>query len=102
MLTVSRSQLTVPRTALITPTSQIVPDTYPAGLGEPLNLILSSDSDAAVLTNTADNGGFLNYALSLNFGSECSQPQPGTGQQANLGDGAGPSTRASLSVFSLI
>lgn len=37
--------------------------TYPAGLGEPLNVILSGDSDAAVLVKSVDDGGFLNYML---------------------------------------
>lgn len=37
--------------------------TYPAGMGEPLNVILSGDSDAEVLVKSADDGGFLNYML---------------------------------------
>jgi hypothetical protein len=40
-----------------------VNNTYPAGLGEPLNIILSGDSDDDVLVQSADNGGFLNYML---------------------------------------
>lgn len=42
---------------------QWVNNTYPAGLGEPLNIILSGDSDDDVLVQSADNGGFLNYML---------------------------------------
>lgn len=37
--------------------------TYPAGMGEPLNVILSGDSDAEVLVKSVDDGGFLNYML---------------------------------------
>lgn len=43
--------------------SQWVNNTFPAGLGEPLNIILSGDSDDDVLVQSADNGGFLNYML---------------------------------------
>lgn len=32
-------------------------------MGEPLNVILSGDSDAEVLVKSADDGGFLNYML---------------------------------------
>ena len=42
---------------------QIVNGTYPAGLGEPLNVILSAESDAAVLETSLDHGGFLNFML---------------------------------------
>lgn len=42
---------------------QIVNGTYPAGLGEPLNVILSGDSDDEVLAKSLDDGGFLNYML---------------------------------------
>ena len=38
-------------------------NTYPAGLGEPLNIILSGDSDDDVLVQSTENGGFLNYML---------------------------------------
>jgi len=43
-----------------------VNNTYPAGLGEPLNIILSGDSDDDVLVQSTDNGGFLNYMLYAN------------------------------------
>ena len=42
---------------------QIVNGTYPAGLGEPLNVILSADSDKEVLVKSLNDGGFLNYML---------------------------------------
>jgi hypothetical protein len=40
-----------------------VPNTFPAGLGEPINMILSGHSDEAVLVDSEDNGGFRNYML---------------------------------------
>ncbi|ORX36806.1 hypothetical protein BD324DRAFT_469705 [Kockovaella imperatae] len=67
----------------------IANDTTPPGLGEPLNLILSADSDAAVLVHSASNGGFLNYMLSTNLGEECLGQHLGAYQLANLGDGKG-------------
>lgn len=66
-----------------------VNNTYPAGLGEPLNIILSGDSDDDVLVQSADNGGFLNYMLSANLGEECLTLKLGSSQRANLGDGKG-------------
>ena len=42
---------------------QIVNGTYPAGQGEPLNVIISAQSDADVLARNSDQGGFLNYML---------------------------------------
>lgn len=43
--------------------NQWVNNTFPAGLGEPLNLIVAGDSDPDVLALSKDNGGFLNYML---------------------------------------
>ena len=40
---------------------QNVPGTFPEGLGEPLNAILSGNSDPAVLVDQQDNGGMRNY-----------------------------------------
>lgn len=37
------------------------------GLGEPVNVIVSGNSDSQVLSAE----GFYNYALSLEFGTEC-------------------------------
>lgn len=42
---------------------QIVNNTYPPGLGEPLNAIVSADSDPAVLVDSLYDGGFQNYML---------------------------------------
>lgn len=67
----------------------IVNNTYPAGLGEPLNVIVSGDSDDEVLVKSTDNGGFLNYMLSAGLGEECLGQSLGSDQGANLGDGLG-------------
>ncbi|WVQ82204.1 hypothetical protein IAT38_004332 [Cryptococcus sp. DSM 104549] len=67
----------------------IVNGTYPAGLGEPLNVILSADSDAAVLEKSTEKGGFLNYMLTAGLGEECLGQHLGSDQSANLGDGQG-------------
>ncbi|KAH7920591.1 hypothetical protein BV22DRAFT_1020919 [Leucogyrophana mollusca] len=66
-----------------------VQDTYPAGLGEPINVIISAYSDAAVLQSTADNGGLINYYQSMGFSTECLGQHSGDNQGANLGDGNG-------------
>ena len=39
------------------------PNTYPSGLGEPLNVIISGNSDDLVLVDSENNGGFRNYFL---------------------------------------
>lgn len=44
-------------------THQVVNNTYPPGLGEPINVILSADSDPAVLVDSLYDGGFQNYML---------------------------------------
>ncbi|WWC61719.1 uncharacterized protein I303_104304 [Kwoniella dejecticola CBS 10117] len=67
----------------------IVNGTYPAGLGEPLNVILSADSDKEVLVKSLDDGGFLNYMLVAGQGEECLGQHLGSDQSANLGDGKG-------------
>ncbi|KAK4702447.1 hypothetical protein P7C70_g3777, partial [Phenoliferia sp. Uapishka_3] len=59
--------------------------TYPAGLGEPINGVLSSDSDAYVLTNA----GFLDWGVSVGYGGSCLGQMGGNPQAANLGDGNG-------------
>ncbi|KAG9096262.1 hypothetical protein FRC06_008861 [Ceratobasidium sp. 370] len=63
--------------------------TFPAGLGEPLNVILSAKSDSAVLVDREDKGGLRNYFLSMDFSGECLGQHLGSDQQANLGDGKG-------------
>ncbi|KAJ7188399.1 hypothetical protein C8R46DRAFT_1205554 [Mycena filopes] len=54
-------------------------------LGEPLNVIISGLSSAAVLTD----GGFLNFARAIGFSTECLGQHIGGPQTANLGDGNG-------------
>ncbi|OCF43139.1 hypothetical protein I317_02983 [Kwoniella heveanensis CBS 569] len=67
----------------------IVNGTYPAGLGEPLNIILSADSDKEVLVKSTEDGGYLNYMLIAGQGEECLGQHLGSDQSANLGDGKG-------------
>ncbi|KAJ3979533.1 hypothetical protein F5890DRAFT_1469356 [Lentinula detonsa] len=57
-----------------------------AGLGEPLNVIISGQSSPNVLDAT---GKFLNYANAIGFSYECLGFHIGNPQQANLGDGRG-------------
>ncbi|KAG2138604.1 uncharacterized protein EDB93DRAFT_1322318 [Suillus bovinus] len=66
-----------------------VQDTYPAGLGEPINVIISAYSDSQVLQNTLDNGGLINYFQSFGFSTECLGQTDSSEQMANLGDGNG-------------
>ncbi|KZV95485.1 hypothetical protein EXIGLDRAFT_735208 [Exidia glandulosa HHB12029] len=66
-----------------------VPGTFPEGLGEPLNVVISGNSDAAVLVDSPQNGGLRNYWLSLRFAGECLGQHLGSDQAANLGDGNG-------------
>ena len=42
---------------------QTVPGTFPAGLGEPLNVIISGNSDSDVLKDQETDGGLRNYFL---------------------------------------
>jgi len=72
----------------------IVNGTYPAGLGEPLNVILSAESDSAVLVPSLFDGGYLNYMLSTFLANECLGAHMGSDQLANLGDGRGNVTQA--------
>lgn len=60
-------------------------DSVGGDLGEPLNVIISGLSSAAVLTDD----GFLNYARSIGFSIECFGIHLGAPQTANLGDGNG-------------
>ncbi|THV02350.1 hypothetical protein K435DRAFT_653408 [Dendrothele bispora CBS 962.96] len=64
-----------------------VPDTFPPGQHEPVNLIISGDSDSDVLQDTSE--GLHNYFLSLSFSGECFGQHQGNRQQADLGDGKG-------------
>ncbi|KAF8322092.1 hypothetical protein DL93DRAFT_2151979 [Clavulina sp. PMI_390] len=56
-----------------------------AGLGEPLNIIISALSSPEVLTNK----GLENWARSIAFSTECLGFHLGNPQTANLGDGLG-------------
>ncbi|KAF9240218.1 hypothetical protein BU15DRAFT_61551 [Melanogaster broomeanus] len=66
-----------------------VQGTDPPGLGEPLNVIISAYSDSAVLHNTVNNGGLINYYQSFGFSTECLGQHSGSDQAADLGDGNG-------------
>ncbi|KAF9067748.1 hypothetical protein BDP27DRAFT_873907 [Rhodocollybia butyracea] len=57
-----------------------------AGLGEPLNVVISGLSDSDVLDVL---GGFYNYAHAIGFSYECLGIHIGDPQQANLGDSRG-------------
>lgn len=66
-----------------------VNNTFPAGLGEPINVVLLGTSDSAVLVDQQNDGGLRNYFLSIGFASECLGQHSGSDQAANLGDGHG-------------
>ncbi|KAG2046575.1 hypothetical protein BDR06DRAFT_899005, partial [Suillus hirtellus] len=66
-----------------------VQDTYPPGLGEPINVIISAYSDSQVLQDTTANGGLINYFQSFGFSTECLGQTDPSEQTANLGDGNG-------------
>lgn len=66
-----------------------VSGTFPPGQGEPLNTIITGNSDARVLVDSTDNGGLLNFFLSFGFATECLGQHSGALQAANLGDGNG-------------
>jgi len=83
------------------------------GMGEPLNAIISGNSDSRVLVNADVDGGLLNYFMfvaflagsfvprlidllasisrSFGFSGECLGQHSGSDQAANLGDGNGSS-----------
>ncbi|KAF8963025.1 hypothetical protein BDZ97DRAFT_1732534 [Flammula alnicola] len=67
----------------------LVPMTFPLGQGEPINAIISGNSDTRVLQDTETNGGLRNYFLSFGFSGECLGQHSGSDQEANLGDGNG-------------
>ncbi|GAA6061474.1 hypothetical protein JCM10212_002553 [Sporobolomyces blumeae] len=61
-------------------------NTYPEGLGEPINVVVSSDSDGLIMTDT----GFFDWSQSIQFSGEClGSTGSGAKQAANLGDGLG-------------
>lgn len=67
-----------------------VENTFPPGQREPVNIIISANSDPAVLLDSEDDGGLRNYWLSLQFSGECLGQHAGSNQQVDLGDGHGP------------
>ncbi|KAJ3752257.1 hypothetical protein EV360DRAFT_97492 [Lentinula raphanica] len=66
-----------------------VADTSPPGQQEPINLIISANSDAGVLKDGNVDGGLQTYFNSLGFAGECLGNHLGDDQAANLGDGNG-------------
>ncbi|KZV89882.1 hypothetical protein EXIGLDRAFT_720992 [Exidia glandulosa HHB12029] len=58
---------------------------YAWRIGEPLNVIISGQSHADVLSQT----GFVDYARSIGFSDECLGLHMGTVHEADLGDGMG-------------
>ncbi|KAJ7464970.1 hypothetical protein B0H11DRAFT_1870227 [Mycena galericulata] len=60
-------------------------DNAGAGVGEPLNVIISGHSTPSVLTNS----GFLGFAEAIGFAIECFGLHIGDPQSANVGDGNG-------------
>ncbi|KAF7789274.1 hypothetical protein EIP86_000215 [Pleurotus ostreatoroseus] len=60
-------------------------DVAGTGVGEPMNVVISGLSSPSVLTDD----GFINYARSLSFSTECLGIHLGDPQSANLGDGNG-------------
>lgn len=88
-LCASLSEVIINYSLICLPFLQQIPVTYPMGLGEPINAILSGNSDAAVLVDQMENGGLQNYFISIGFAGECLGQHSGSNQQANLGDGNG-------------
>jgi len=66
-----------------------VNNTFPPGLGEPINIVILASSSPAVLVDQQTDGGLRNYFLSFGFAGECLGQHSGSDQQANLGDGHG-------------
>ncbi|KAF8157955.1 hypothetical protein B0H34DRAFT_706920 [Crassisporium funariophilum] len=73
-----------------------IPVTYPMGQGEPLNAIITGNSDERVLKDIETDGGLRNYFLSLGFSGECLGQHAGSDQAANLGDGNGYKNETSV------
>ncbi|GAA5850483.1 hypothetical protein JCM8547_001888 [Rhodosporidiobolus lusitaniae] len=67
-------------------------NTYPAGLGEPINVVISAESDPLLMTDD----GFFDYSESLLFSHECLGQSDGERQAANLGDGNGEINQTTL------
>ncbi|BGP16408.1 hypothetical protein JCM10213_004036 [Rhodosporidiobolus nylandii] len=67
-------------------------NTYPAGLGEPINVVISAESDGLLMTDE----GFFDYAESLEYSGEFLGQTGGERQAANLGDGQGEINQTTL------
>ncbi|GAA6038153.1 hypothetical protein JCM8097_005764 [Rhodosporidiobolus ruineniae] len=67
-------------------------NTYPAGLGEPINVVVSAESDPLIMTDD----GFFDWSESIEFGHECLGQSDGERQAANLGDGNGEINQTTL------
>jgi len=66
-----------------------IPTDWTVGVGEPVNAILSANSDPQILIDQETNGGLRNYFLSFQFGAECLGQHEGSHQMIDLGDGNG-------------
>ncbi|VDC05539.1 unnamed protein product [Peniophora sp. CBMAI 1063] len=64
-----------------------VPDTN--GLHEPINIVISADSDDDVLNTNLTTGGSGTYFQSFGYSYECLGQHEGNHQSADLGDGQG-------------
>ncbi|KAF6755806.1 hypothetical protein DFP72DRAFT_895253 [Ephemerocybe angulata] len=71
-------------------------ETYPPNQGEPLNAVISGNSDERVLVDQEVEGGLRNYFLSLGFSGNCLGQKPDSFQAANLGDGNGDKNETSI------
>ncbi|GAA6017444.1 hypothetical protein JCM8202_005684 [Rhodotorula sphaerocarpa] len=67
-------------------------DTYPPGLGEPINVVVSADSDGVLMFDE----GFLDWSQSIQFSGSCLGQSQGARQAANLGDGNGTRNQTTL------
>lgn len=66
---------------------QMVENTWPAGLREPMNLIISANSDKRVLNPSTTDGGLYNYFEAFHYGGQCLGLHMGNKQVADLGSG---------------
>ncbi|KAF9018554.1 hypothetical protein BDZ89DRAFT_1210101 [Hymenopellis radicata] len=70
--------------------TNILGTTYPPGQAEPVNAIISGNSDEQMLKDQEENGGLrTTFCTSLQFSGECLGQHQGTAQQVDLGDGNG-------------
>ncbi|KAF5336246.1 hypothetical protein D9758_014352 [Tetrapyrgos nigripes] len=77
----------------------VVEGTFPPGQGEPINMIISGNSDEDVLNDREEDGGLRNYWLSLEFAGECLGQHSGSDQGANLGDDNGTKNETAVIRF---